>query len=154
MIMAIDVDFYELLEVERTADDGTLKSSYRKLAMRWNQSACPNEDGARTRRVGSYAPSPDLPGARIWDLSGNIYEWTADNLVPYDGPDRRGCWGSLPGGRVNPVCNVEERGARTIRGGSWFFTTLGVMRSASRFGAEMGGSLPLYGIGLRCARTR
>jgi len=121
---------------------------------RWNQSACPNEDGARTRRVGSYAPSPDLPGARIWDLSGNIYEWTADNLVPYEGPDRRGCWGALPGGRVNPVCNVEERGARTIRGGSWFFTTLGVMRSASRFGAEMGGSLPLYGIGLRCARTR
>lgn len=121
---------------------------------RWNQSACPNEDGARTRRVGSYASSPDLPGARIWDLSGNIYEWTADNLVPYDGPDRRGCWGALPGGRVNPVCNVEERGARTIRGGSWFFTTLGVMRSASRFGAAMGGSLPLYGIGLRCARTR
>ena len=28
-------DYYELLEVERTADDGTIKSSYRKLAMRF-----------------------------------------------------------------------------------------------------------------------
>ena len=31
-----EVDFYELLEVERTADDATIKSSYRKLAMRFH----------------------------------------------------------------------------------------------------------------------
>jgi molecular chaperone DnaJ len=31
-----DIDFYELLEVERTADDATIKSSYRKLAMRYH----------------------------------------------------------------------------------------------------------------------
>lgn len=29
-------DYYELLEVERTADDGMIKSSYRKLAMRFH----------------------------------------------------------------------------------------------------------------------
>jgi molecular chaperone DnaJ len=29
-------DYYELLEVERTADDGVIKSSYRKLAMKWH----------------------------------------------------------------------------------------------------------------------
>ena len=29
-------DFYDLLEVERTADDGTIKSSYRRLAMRFH----------------------------------------------------------------------------------------------------------------------
>jgi len=29
-------DYYELLEVERSADDGTIKSSYRKLAMRFH----------------------------------------------------------------------------------------------------------------------
>jgi len=34
--MAPDIDFYELLEVERTADDATIKSSYRKLAMRYH----------------------------------------------------------------------------------------------------------------------
>jgi len=29
-------DYYELLEVERTADDGTIKASYRKLAMKFH----------------------------------------------------------------------------------------------------------------------
>src|SRR3954466_8226758 len=28
-----EVDYYELLEVERTADDKTIKSSYRRIAM-------------------------------------------------------------------------------------------------------------------------
>lgn len=34
--MSVDIDFYELLEVERTADDATLKSAYRKLAMKYH----------------------------------------------------------------------------------------------------------------------
>ena len=34
--MAAEVDFYELLEVSRDADDGELKSAYRKLAMRFH----------------------------------------------------------------------------------------------------------------------
>ena len=32
----VDLDYYELLEVERTADDGKIKSAYRKLAMRYH----------------------------------------------------------------------------------------------------------------------
>ncbi len=34
--MTTEVDFYELLECERTADDTTLKSAYRKLAIRYH----------------------------------------------------------------------------------------------------------------------
>ena len=34
--MSTEVDYYELLEVERTADDATIKSAYRKLAMRFH----------------------------------------------------------------------------------------------------------------------
>ena len=34
--MSTEIDYYELLEVERTADDATLKSSYRRLAMRYH----------------------------------------------------------------------------------------------------------------------
>ena len=34
--MSAEVDFYELLEVERGADDSVIKSSYRKLAMKWH----------------------------------------------------------------------------------------------------------------------
>ncbi|MET1756011.1 molecular chaperone DnaJ [Novosphingobium sp. RD2P27] len=33
---ATEIDFYELLECERTADDKTIKSSYRKLAMKYH----------------------------------------------------------------------------------------------------------------------
>ncbi len=34
--MSLDIDYYELLECERTADAGTIKSSYRKLAMKYH----------------------------------------------------------------------------------------------------------------------
>ena len=34
--MTTEVDFYELLECERTADAATIKSAYRKLAIRWH----------------------------------------------------------------------------------------------------------------------
>lgn len=42
-------DYYELLEVERTADDGTIKSSYRKLAMRWHPDRNPGDSDAEAR---------------------------------------------------------------------------------------------------------
>ena len=34
--MSADIDFYELLEVTRDADEGTLKSAYRKLAIKYH----------------------------------------------------------------------------------------------------------------------
>ncbi|MEO6715953.1 MAG: molecular chaperone DnaJ [Novosphingobium sp.] len=34
--MSTQTDYYELLEVERTADEGKIKSSYRRLAMQWH----------------------------------------------------------------------------------------------------------------------
>ncbi|MFO0625528.1 MAG: SUMF1/EgtB/PvdO family nonheme iron enzyme [Polyangiales bacterium] len=118
---------------------------------RWNLMGCAGEDGAATRRVGSFAPSPDLDGARIWDLSGNVFEWTADNYAPYQGATQ-GCWGAAPEGRTNPLCRYNPRGPRTIRGGSWYFSTLEVLRAPSRFGIEVDGDLPLVGVGIRCAR--
>jgi len=47
--MAVDVDYYELLEVERGADDATIKSSYRKLAMRWHPDKNPGDAEAEAR---------------------------------------------------------------------------------------------------------
>jgi len=35
-VSATEIDYYELLEVERTADDKAIKSSYRRLAMRYH----------------------------------------------------------------------------------------------------------------------
>ena len=34
--MSTQIDYYELLEIERSADDATIKTSYRKLAMKWH----------------------------------------------------------------------------------------------------------------------
>jgi molecular chaperone DnaJ len=44
-----DTDYYELLEVERTADDGTIKSSYRKLAMKFHPDRNPGDAEAEAR---------------------------------------------------------------------------------------------------------
>jgi molecular chaperone DnaJ len=47
--MSTEVDYYELLECERTADDKTLKSSYRRLAMRWHPDKNPGDAEAEAR---------------------------------------------------------------------------------------------------------
>ena len=47
--MAVEADYYELLEIERTADDGTIKLSYRKLAMRWHPDRNPGDTAAESK---------------------------------------------------------------------------------------------------------
>jgi molecular chaperone DnaJ len=47
--MSTDIDYYELLEVQRGADDATLKSAYRKLAMRWHPDRNPDDPAAEQR---------------------------------------------------------------------------------------------------------
>ncbi|MEK6638411.1 MAG: molecular chaperone DnaJ [Pseudomonadota bacterium] len=42
-------DYYELLEIERSADDGVIKSSYRKLAMRWHPDKNPGDSAAEAK---------------------------------------------------------------------------------------------------------
>ena len=44
-----ETDYYSLLEIERSADDGTIKSSYRRLAMRWHPDKNPGDADAEAR---------------------------------------------------------------------------------------------------------
>jgi molecular chaperone DnaJ len=47
--MTTEIDYYELLECERGADDSTLKSSYRRLAMKWHPDKNPGDADAEHR---------------------------------------------------------------------------------------------------------
>ncbi|HSG33774.1 MAG TPA: molecular chaperone DnaJ [Sphingomonadaceae bacterium] len=47
--MATEIDYYELLQVERTADDRTIKSAYRKLAMEFHPDRNPGNAEAEAR---------------------------------------------------------------------------------------------------------
>lgn len=47
--MSLDIDYYELLEVERTADEKTLKSSYRRLAMECHPDRNPGCDKSEAK---------------------------------------------------------------------------------------------------------
>lgn len=47
--MSTDIDFYQLLEVERTADGDTIKRAYRKLAMQYHPDRNPGDTEAEAR---------------------------------------------------------------------------------------------------------
>lgn len=47
--MSTDIDYYELLEVERTADDKVLKTSFRRLAMQYHPDRNPGDHEAEAK---------------------------------------------------------------------------------------------------------
>lgn len=48
-LMSVEADYYELLEIERGANDAVIKTSYRKLAMRWHPDKNPGDTDAEAR---------------------------------------------------------------------------------------------------------
>jgi len=72
--VSAEIDFYELLEVERTADDRTLKSAYRKLAMKFHPDKNPgcSESEARFKQINeAYACLSDPQKRAAYDRFGH-----------------------------------------------------------------------------------
>lgn len=71
---ATEIDYYELLEVERTADDKTIKSSYRKLAMKWHPDknpGCKDSEGRFKQISEAYDCLKDPQKRAAYDRYGH-----------------------------------------------------------------------------------
>ncbi|MCW1403241.1 molecular chaperone DnaJ [Novosphingobium sp. MW5] len=72
--MSAEIDYYELLEVSRGADDATIKSSYRKLAMKYHPDKNPGcaESEAKFKAISSaYACLSDPQKRAAYDQYGH-----------------------------------------------------------------------------------
>lgn len=128
------------LPVPRTYPWGNETGSPGCDRAQWN--FCPGDDTATTRRVGSFAATPD-----VFDLAGNVREWMADSYAAYT--DTK-CWGGIA--RTNPLCSLGATSLRGYRGGSWCSTTLDTLKVAARYTRSP--TSPTDFLGFRCARNR
>lgn len=74
MTVSAEIDFYELLEVERSADDKVLKSAYRKLAMKFHPDKNPGcaESEAKFKQINeAYACLSDPQKRAAYDQYGH-----------------------------------------------------------------------------------
>jgi formylglycine-generating enzyme required for sulfatase activity len=107
----------------------------------------PATNGDGTLPVGSFAAT-----GGVFDLAGNIREWTADVGVLSSDSNYRTCW---PNDRPlsNPFCGRDQvpmiGDNRSVRGGGYAFVP-GFNESASRTKTQADHATQL--IGIRCAR--
>ncbi len=94
-----------------------------------------NDGAVRTAPVGSYETNP----WGLYDISGNVAEWTADW---YDG----GYYSKSPAGNPKGPSSGEYR---VIRGGSWIYVPVSI-RSANR--SWLTPTLRTDTLGFRCAQ--
>jgi len=117
-------------EWEYAARGGKAEARYGTLdQIAWHE----GNSGGRVHRVRGKLPNE----FGLFDMLGNVWEWTADWNGPYSGNASRDPSG--PGGGVS----------RVVRGGSWSFDPL-VARASLRFGFRPG--FRFFDLGFRCVR--
>jgi formylglycine-generating enzyme required for sulfatase activity len=92
----------------------------------------------RTVEVGSFPPN----GFGLHDMHGNVWEWCEDNPT-------EDYAGAAPNGAAYK--NTFYQGQRDMRGGSWFESGLGSLRSASR--AHQNADRRFNNVGFRLYRS-
>lgn len=103
---------------------------------------CVGDDGAFTRRVGSFPGS-----AGVFDLAGNVSEWMADTPSLYGTAP---CWGPEPVDIHDPLCSLSRDG-RSVRGGGFQSNSAFVLLGAAR--ADRAASPGEQEQGFRCVRS-
>jgi formylglycine-generating enzyme required for sulfatase activity len=93
-------------------------------------------DGVQTAPVGSFPPNP----WGLHDTLGNVWEWVSDcwHETYEKAPDDGSKWSEAAGGDCS---------RRLVRGGAWFNRPWN-LRSALRFGADVGYRFPFLGFRL------
>jgi len=84
----------------------------------------------------------EWPGGKLYDLAGNVWEWTLDYAMPYPAsPQQDPVVSEVPG---KPDMTV-----RSIRGGGWNRSDIGI---TTWFRGEATERYQVPGLGFRCAR--
>ncbi len=137
-------DYYEILEVEREASDGQIKSAYRKLALKYHPDRNPGDHEAEERfkeAAEAYAVLADKEKRALYDRFGHQGVSSAG---------RRGRLRSRPSSRISPTSSPGSatssasvtssaggEGAAAVRSEAPIFATTSRSRSRSRAtGAE------------------
>ena len=124
--MSTEIDFYELLQVERTADDKVLKSAYRKLAMIHHPDKNPGcqESEAKFKQINeAYACLSDPQKRAAYDRFGHA-------AFQQGGGGNPGGGGGFGGGDFGDIGDIFE----TIFGGGF---AGGGGRQQARRGADL-----------------
>ena len=117
-------DYYEILEVERTASDSEIKTAYRKLAMKWHPDRNPNNPEAEERFKAcseAYAVLSDADKRAAYDRFGHAGVGGAGGFGggnPFGQGFQQGDLGDIFGDLFGEMFNMGSRGkaSRAQRG--------------------------------------
>jgi molecular chaperone DnaJ len=114
------MDYYEVLQVERTANDTELKASYRKLAMQYHPDRNPNNPDAEEKFKAcseAYQVLSDPDKRAAYDRYGHagVGAGAAGNPFAGGGPFAQGDLGDIFGDLFGEMFNMGSRTGRASR---------------------------------------
>jgi molecular chaperone DnaJ len=116
------IDYYELLQVERTANDGEIKTAYRKLAMQYHPDRNPNNPEAEEKFKAcseAYSVLSDADKRAAYDRYGHAGVNGAGGFPGGGNPFQQGDLGDIFGDLFGEMFNMggsNRRASRQQRG--------------------------------------